>query len=76
MKRSDMHDAIYEEILGSVKYHIKNDLTDLQKSMILSSAADILDLIEQKGMLPPEVKAFGDEPNQAIFENIWEPEDV
>lgn len=53
MKRSEMHDKIYEELKGSINFHFKKIETEMDRSLVLSIAADILDLIEDAGMEPP-----------------------
>lgn len=60
MKRSEIEEAIYNEILGSIKYHFKKDLSDMDKWLLHSLSIDILDLIEEKGMLPPETTNLSD----------------
>lgn len=74
MKRSEMHDLIYEELYHSIQFNIKSILSDYDKNIIMSISADILDLIEEKKMLPPETICHAPNGDQ-YFGREWEPEE-
>lgn len=66
-----MENIIYEELLGPIKFHFGRGKTDMDMFLIHSLAVDILDKIEELGMLPPTSKLS----KLDTFDNSWEPED-
>lgn len=74
MKRSEMIDEIACELVSNAPYH-----TDLNVSKLSAVAESILDWIEERGMLPPEVVVCEEMRNMpGVFtyteKNEWEQE--